>query len=353
MENGTRISFVGPQKNAFVIFDGVLYACGDNFDGRLGLYEQKVTKFTPVDISCEPITFSCSDSHTLVLAKDGTLWGIGGDKGALGILGTGKQRFPTIILTPVPFISISCGNRFTLGLDSNGNVWVVGCNTWGELGMEGAPDAKTFTRNPHLKEITQICSGSSHSLAIDSQNKVWSFGYGEYGALGTGRTTGHIPELLPSIESATSLAAGEYHSLVLDTYGKVWSFGENEYEQLGRTGSTFSPGKIHLENISHIYAFKFSSFVQDIYGKVWGFGYNGQYQLGNGTNYNTGPLENPLLSNMKLDIKHSSLICTSPGETVYSWAYQLASPSVEFVQHISVPTPLPMCSKVKVKSARK
>lgn len=80
--------------------------------------------------------------------------------------------------------------------------------------------------------------GAHHTLVIKTDGSIWAMGLNNFGQLGDGtifdRST---PVKVAGIAAATSVSAGYYHSVIAGTDGKIWAFGYNGYGQLG-TGTT-------------------------------------------------------------------------------------------------------------------
>jgi alpha-tubulin suppressor-like RCC1 family protein len=95
--------------------------------------------------------------------------------------------------------------------------------------------------------VTVIAAGGNHSLFLKSNGSLWDMGYERYGQLGNG-TYGtapfyatNLPDQIVSSE-VTAIAAGgsplmtsppSGHSLFLKSDGSLWVTGENYFGQLG------------------------------------------------------------------------------------------------------------------------
>jgi X-linked retinitis pigmentosa GTPase regulator len=98
-----------------------VYSCGANESGQLGTGDTKF-KLSPVKINIPTriINLACGYFHTVVVAEDGSLWGFGNNsKGKLSLDNIAIAT-PTRIPHAEKFVSVSCGNQFTLALDENG-----------------------------------------------------------------------------------------------------------------------------------------------------------------------------------------------------------------------------------------
>jgi len=147
------------------------------------------------------------------------------------------------------FTSIDIGNNHALALQDNGRIWSTGTNTNGRAGQGGSTGVNGWTlcpdgttTSPALSEvtITQIVSGEKNCMAMDSTGNVWTCGENTYGALGHGDTSNRLYfERVTSnvnVESgvtAYKIAASNGRSYVLDTAGRMWACGWNSNGQIG------------------------------------------------------------------------------------------------------------------------
>ena len=147
-------------------------------------------------------------------------------------------------------------NSVSLAVGSDGNAYVWGHNTSGQLGngtssgFNGANPVPGCVCDPNNPEDTskslksvQISAGFEHSMAIDAQGNTWSWGWNYWGELGQNTKTDRIfvPTQVynpdnPSIAfKASQVSAGYDTSLAIDINGIAWSWGRNDYGQLGYT----------------------------------------------------------------------------------------------------------------------
>jgi hypothetical protein len=81
--------------------------------------------------------------------------------------------------------------------------------------------------------VTAIAAGEFHSLFLRSDGSLWAMGDNYYGQLGDGTyNSTNWPEQIVASD-VTAIAAGWQHSLFLKSDGSLWAMGDNEYCQLG------------------------------------------------------------------------------------------------------------------------
>jgi alpha-tubulin suppressor-like RCC1 family protein len=137
------------------------------------------------------VNISAGGDHALALLEDGTVWAWG--RNDLGQLGNGKSynftNIPTKVLIPndVHIKAVSAGQNHSLALDSNGNVWAWGDNSFGQLGNLSVKCTDNFCTTPvkvkKLFNIDEISAGSFHNLALDHDNTLYGWGNNQYGQL--------------------------------------------------------------------------------------------------------------------------------------------------------------------------
>jgi len=82
--------------------------------------------------------------------------------------------------------------------------------------------------------VTKVAAGgNAHSLFLKSDGSLWAMGDNNYGQLGDGSYNNtNQPELIVA-GGVTAIAAGAFHSLLLKSDGSLWAMGYNSYGQLG------------------------------------------------------------------------------------------------------------------------
>jgi alpha-tubulin suppressor-like RCC1 family protein len=286
--------------------DGNVYSWGGEDYGQLGydrLYEYPHNKPVMIPNLSNIIAIACGSYHSLALKDDGTVWAWGlNDKGQLGDGSTGGFRYtPLQVVGPggtgylTNIIALgaggnqeSAGGNNSLAVDSNGNVWAWGDNTYGQLG-DGTNDDKNFpVQVLNLSNIRTIACGSWHSLALTNDGSVWAWGRNVYGQLGIGNYIDqNSPVLIPNFTNVCSIACGQQHSLAIKTDGTAWAWGYNNY--YGALGYDYpynhpSPAQITgLSNVLGISGGGYHSLALTTDNKLWSWGWNYWGQLGDGS----------------------------------------------------------------------
>ena len=205
--NISKIS-AGGFHSLFQNIEGEIYSCGSNKRGQLGLGKECETEIIATLIPNQPpniIQFSCGYYHSLFLDSEGNVFSVGSNAhGSLG-LNHGNNQNVLSQIQDIPLIKlVSCSSESSYLIDYDGNLWSFGQNNHGQLGHGDNVQRKIPTKIPELTEITQISTGTysdagNHVFVKDSQNKIFVIGINDKGQLGTGNNLSNIiPEEINS-----------------------------------------------------------------------------------------------------------------------------------------------------------
>ena len=184
----------GFRHSLFQNDKGEIFACGDNEEGACGLGHFNHPQITPSLIPNAPaniVQFVCGYFHSLFLDSEGNVYSVGDNsKGQLGLGHNTNQNKLSKIFNIPPIKTISCAHSSSYLIDFEGNLWSFGSNNHGQLGHD---ETNIFTslnvpKLSSLKDIQQTSHGccGSHFLAKNSQNQIFVTGNNARGQLGTG-----------------------------------------------------------------------------------------------------------------------------------------------------------------------
>jgi alpha-tubulin suppressor-like RCC1 family protein len=232
---------------------------------------------------------------------------------------------------PIPvFITSAAYESFIL--DSSGQVWVAGYNTYYDLGLNDTTHRYIFTKIPqsrfgNLPVVKIKTSGGTNPTATwawNSTGKLYRWGYNNSGCLGTGDTTTvQFPTELTSPAnivdmSCSGYACGTGSVFLLDSSGSLWAAGGNTNGEHSQGNTTAHPTFVQVKTDTNTYlsnivqikvggggqggAYYSVLYALDTNGDLWAAGYNGSSSLGNGNQTNTG---NGYIDRVKTDSTHN------------------------------------------------
>ena len=210
-------------------------------------------------------------------------------------------------LEGIKFEQVALGTSHSGAIDSSGDLWMWGDNDNGQVGNAHAGGVRSvsptnITEKFKLgkdEKIVQVALGTSHSAAIDSTGDLWMWGDNTYGQVGNGNgginkkvsSPVNISEMYDDFEKIVQVSLGRNHSAAIEEDGDLWVWGDNQYGQLGdgEGGSEgFSSTPIKISNqfdngnvgIKQIEVGDVHSGAIDSDGNLWMWGYVGNCRVG-------------------------------------------------------------------------
>ncbi len=212
----------------------------------------------------------------------GQLYGIGGNtSGELG-LGDNAARNSAVAVpgfAATTQVATSAIFPSVLALKSDGSVWFWGADTLGQSGDGSAIGSSVPLPVSIPTRIKDVATGERFSVALDVDGNVWGWGDNSLGAFGSSLVSRSSPTLVPGISDVRKIAAGSRGLvLYLKNDGTVWKSGTLP----GFPGSTDPMQVSGLANVVAIEAGT-SAYALRSDGVVFAWGMNSFGELGNGS----------------------------------------------------------------------
>ena len=153
-------------------------------------------------------------------------------------------------------VSVACGDNHVIALDAKGNVCTFGSGQQNQLGRRVVERNRLNGLVPREVALpkgktAQVVAGAYHSFALDTAGNVWAWGLNSFGETGVPAGAGDDgalvlhPEKVTSLKGAgvVGLAGGAHHSLAVTDQGHVLAWGRCDGGQSG-----IDPGGIPADN---------------------------------------------------------------------------------------------------------
>ena len=236
----------GGYHTLIITNDDNLWSWGRNEDGQLCLRDYEY-RLMPQKTSFSNISkISGGWYHSLFQNNKGEIFACGYNKEGQCGLGhfNSPQIIPSLILNlPSNIVHFVCGGLHSLFLDSEGNIFSVGGNRSGQLGLGHNTKQNELSKIVNIPPIQTISCVSSSCYLIDFEGNLWSFGYNyDEGQLGHGNTQNkNIPEIVNTLKDIQQISSGPCgnHFFAKNSQNQIFATGNNAFGQLG-TGDTQS-----------------------------------------------------------------------------------------------------------------
>ena len=282
----------GASFTVCVDHEGFIWSFSGNDFGQLGTgnktnfnVPQKIQDIPPV------LSVSCGAYHTLIITTDSNLWSCGYNNNGQLCLGNNENQI-TLQKTSFSNISkISTGSHHSLFQNNKGQIFACGTNNQGQCGL-GHFESPQMTPRLILTDlpsnIVHFVCGNHHSLFLDSEGNVFSVGYNGQGQLGIGHKTNQNElNMIPNIPPIKIISCVFASCYLIDFEGNLWSFGCNSNGQLGHGDSTDINIPKMISTLKNIQQISHGSFGRHFFAKnsqnqIFVTGKNDQGQLGTG-----------------------------------------------------------------------
>ena len=261
--------------------------------GRLG-DNSATNRSSPVSVAGvlnDWVQISAANQHTVALRPNGQAWAWGrGTNGRLGNGSTASSLSPISVVGGfTDWIQISA-NQHTIGIRANGQAWAWGLNSYGQIG-----DGTITGRSSPVSVVggftnwTQISAGYFHTAAIRTNGQAWVWGRNSAGQLGTNNTTNFSSpvSVVGGFTNWLQISAGAYHTVGLRTNGQLWSWGSNTWGQLGTGNYTGFSSPVSVvggfTDWAQVSAGNNHTAAVRANGQAWCWGINNYGQLGDNT----------------------------------------------------------------------
>lgn len=225
----------------------------------------------------------CGSDYSMFLCEDGNLFGMGANN--YGQLGLGEVKIidkPTLIEKSVQ--KIYCGNSHSFYYKNN-SFFGMGFNAFGQLGI-GNNSISCFYKPILIKlNIKDIICGLFTTIFIMVDKTILGMGFNNLGQLGNIPMYSTDPTIIfTEIDNISRIYSGLTHTFILNEEGKLYACGNNFSGQLGLgyVKYFFVPGEVRgdFNKIVDVYCGDNHTFLRDDKNEFYCMGNNEMGQLG-------------------------------------------------------------------------
>jgi len=263
----------------------LLYGVGIGNKGQIGDGDT-LNRNTPVLAGSNDTweTVYCGQETTIATRSDGTVWGCGNsDHSVLGFVPTVVGEWEEIVALRGKGIStIAIGNLSSFAITTSGELWVVGYNIAGELGLGHANEVTTWTRVGAGTDWADIRSFQYFSAALKTDGTIWGSGYSTF--CGCSTDSYYFTQESTNATNWSKITVTPGSTLAINSSGELHVVGVNGHGCIGTGTSTDSYSaltKFGTEtNWENVWSGDYTIFAQNSSGTLYGSGHNHSNQLG-------------------------------------------------------------------------
>ena len=270
--------------------EGFIWSFGKNNVGQLGTgnsfsfnIPQKIEDIPPV------LSVSCGSHHILIITNDSNLWSCGKNLYGQLFLGDNSYRSKPQQTSFSNISKVSAGNDHSLIQNDKGEIFACGNNKYGQCGLGHFDYSLTSSIIPNLpSNIVHFVCGSEQNLFLDSDGNVFSVGNNWFGSLGLGHNT-HQNELnkIPNIPPIKVISCVGLSCYLIDFEGNLWTFGANSHWQLCHGDKTHKIIPKIVNTLKDIQQISYGCcgehfFAKNSQNQIFAVGNNIKEQLGTG-----------------------------------------------------------------------
>ncbi|XP_008207659.1 uncharacterized protein LOC100123748 [Nasonia vitripennis] len=239
----------GAGHTLFLDQRGQVFSCGWNDKGQAGVPTCSSTFQKVEALSNERITdVACGWDSSMALTREGDVfvWG-SNSHGQLGLRDVDKVSEPRKLVGEVDgrkFQRISMGLRHSAIVSTDGELLVSGASNKGQLGvdLQGARCSESFLTVSDLPPVREVACAQHHTVAISRDNQLFAWGDNKHGQLGIDPQKGKIVTTAAKVENGSEvnntsrIYCGWTHTCLYSSV--LYSWGRNSYGQLARPKDT-------------------------------------------------------------------------------------------------------------------
>jgi alpha-tubulin suppressor-like RCC1 family protein len=178
--------FCGGAHSMALTTGGILYLWGDNASGQLGFQHYTDRKIPTVFASNISIkTVAGNGSSTIAIGTDGKMW----RAGLICPIPNSTYQMREYVTSSANWTYVSIGDNFTIAAKSDGSLWTIGNNNYGQFGISTPSTSTSFVQVATSIDENNIDTNFYGSFYLSSNKVLYSSGQNHVGQLANGTTT--------------------------------------------------------------------------------------------------------------------------------------------------------------------
>ena len=225
---------------------------GTDYKTGHGASSEQLTEFTQVTangVSNDVKYVACSKGtstigHAMIIKNDNSLWSVG--NGEDGQVGTGEYTIAhngfKQVATDVE--QVCCGKNFSIMKKIDGSVWFTGNDTYWLISSSSGMTYSSFQQITTMQgeDVLDVTCGALHVFYREKTEtgrvNVWSMGENGDGQLGIGSTSDAKSFNQITQAPMSIVSCGWNNTILVTKTGNIWVVGLNENGQLGLNSTT-------------------------------------------------------------------------------------------------------------------
>lgn len=189
-------------------------------------------KYTSIILPFEVSDIDISKTHSLAVAKDGKLYGIGSN--SYKEINQTLEDIELLTLTEVNISDVkkvACGDNYSYIIKTDNTLWSYGKNTEYQLGVGHNNDVRELQKVTGLPSVKDISIYNSMTLVLTNEGELYAQGYNTNGLFGLGESEKDkiittFTKVLTNVKEIKS--HNDDHILVIKNDNSLWITGKNK-----------------------------------------------------------------------------------------------------------------------------
>ncbi|MDX5665138.1 hypothetical protein, partial [Clostridioides difficile] len=189
-------------------------------------------KYTSIILPFEVSDIDISKTHSLAVAKDGKLYGIGSN--SYKEINQTLEDIELLTLTEVNISDVkkvACGDNYSYIIKTDNTLWSYGKNTEYQLGVGHNNDVRELQKVTGLPSVKDISIYNSMTLVLTNEGELYAQGYNTNGLFGLGESEKDkiirtFTKVLTNVKEIKS--HNDDHILVIKNDNNLWITGKNK-----------------------------------------------------------------------------------------------------------------------------